>query len=90
MTRFNAPPEIVVAMVIVLGRRAVAMALVIAMVAPAGMVTFMPMLVVPGVVLVVMHIYFPDPLIRYIALYRIIHTVGFWRPVCSQYASPTI
>ncbi len=90
MTRVNAPPEIVVTMVIMLGRRLMATVAVMAMVAPAGMVTLMAMLVVSGVVFVVMHIYSPGRPIRYIVLYRIIHTIGLLRPVCSEYASPTI
>jgi hypothetical protein len=65
--------------VIGFGRRAVAVVATVAvvpMVASAGVVNLMAMLVVSGVVLVVMHSYSPA-LIRYIVLYRIIHTVGF-------------
>jgi hypothetical protein len=79
MIQANAPPEIVVAVVIGFGRRAVAVVATVAvvpMVASAGVVNLMAMLVVSGVVLVVMHSYSPA-LIRYIVLYRIIHTVGF-------------
>ena len=79
MIHANAPPQVVVAMVIGFGRRAVAVVATVAvmpMVAPAGMVNLMAMLVVSGVVLVAMHVYSPAR-IRYIVLYRIIHTADF-------------